>query len=80
MTHISPSPGSCKVWYVYSVNVKSNIIYCKHNIKNTKSGNGRHVRIPETVENYARPSIDHDNMGLDIKMSKGGLQIEIQDK
>ena len=49
--------------------------------QNINSGNGRHGRIPETVENYARPSIDHDNMGLDIKMkSKSGLQVEIQDK
>ena len=37
--------------------------------------------LPETVENYAMPSIDHANMGLDIKMkSKCGLQAEIQDK
>ena len=37
--------------------------------------------IPETVKNDGRPSIDHDNMGLDIKMkSKSGLQAEIQDK
>ena len=35
----------------------------------------------KAVENDARPSIDHDNMGLDIKMkSKSELHTEIQDK